>query len=143
MMKQDENNFFFDKNCENKISKEKIISEEKNQRTSVSTNETFEFEFCSDDEIDFNLIAGNIRDEAPRFKTLSGDQELININQLISNGTLTIANFELSNIWLNENMVIINCLKNYGGYDYYSQNGAAIAVLDENKEITRIATYLL
>ena len=55
MSKQDENNFFFDKNCENKISKEKIISEEKNQRTSVSTNETFEFEFCSDDEIDFNF----------------------------------------------------------------------------------------
>ena len=53
---EDKNNFFFDNNCKvnNNISKEKIILDEKNHRTSISTNETFENDFCSDEEFDFN-----------------------------------------------------------------------------------------
>ena len=51
----DKNNFFFDnKSNPNNIIKEKIIFEPKTHRNSISTNETYENEFYSDDEVDFN-----------------------------------------------------------------------------------------
>ena len=51
----DKNNFFFDnKSNPNNIIKEKIIFEPKTHRNSISTNETCENEFYSDDEVDFN-----------------------------------------------------------------------------------------
>ena len=50
----DKNNFFFDSACKNNLFKEKIIFEQKTHRNSISTNETNENEFDSEDEIDFN-----------------------------------------------------------------------------------------
>ena len=51
----DKNNFFFDnKSNPNNIIKEKIIFEPKTLRNSISTNETYENEYYSDDEVDFN-----------------------------------------------------------------------------------------
>ena len=51
----DKNNFFFDnKSNPNNLIKEKIIFEPKTHRNSISTNETYENEFYSDDEVDFN-----------------------------------------------------------------------------------------
>ena len=51
----DKNNFFFDnKSNPNNIIKEKIIFEPKTLRNSISTNETYENEYFSDDEVDFN-----------------------------------------------------------------------------------------
>ena len=51
----DKNNFFFDnKSNTNNIIKEKIIFEPKTLRNSISTNETYENEYYSDDEVDFN-----------------------------------------------------------------------------------------
>ena len=53
-----QNNIFFSNdniiNQNNKISKEDSNSEENNQRNSISTNETFENGFVSDDEINFH-----------------------------------------------------------------------------------------
>ena len=54
-LNSDKNNFFFDnKSNPNNIIKEKIIFEPKTHRNSISTNETYENEFYSDDEVDFN-----------------------------------------------------------------------------------------
>ena len=53
---EDKNNFFFANNCKNNLHKEKIILDQKSHRNSISTNETFENDFLSEDEedIDFN-----------------------------------------------------------------------------------------
>ena len=49
------NNFFFANNCEYNLPKEKIILESNDHRNSISTNETFENEFNSENEnINFN-----------------------------------------------------------------------------------------
>ena len=54
-LNSDKNNFFFDnKSNPNNLIKEKIIFEPKTHRNSISTNETYENEFYSDDEVDFN-----------------------------------------------------------------------------------------
>ena len=50
-----QNNFFFANNCKNNFFKEKIILETNSPRNSISTNETYENDFCSEDEdMDFN-----------------------------------------------------------------------------------------
>ena len=61
MLDSDKNNFF----------KEKIILEPKNQRNSISTNETFENEIYSDNDIDFN------QDFFPKPKTFKFTDMLI------------------------------------------------------------------
>ena len=69
---EDKKNFFFDNNCKDNISKEKIILDEKNNhRTSISTNETFENDFCSDEEFDFNY------DFFPKKKTIKFTEMLV------------------------------------------------------------------
>ena len=52
----DHNNFCLQNNFKKNLFKEKIISEEKNIRNSISTNETYENtnDNDSDNEIDFN-----------------------------------------------------------------------------------------
>ena len=50
----DNNNFFFDTTAKCNLTKEKIIFDQQTHRTSISTNETYENEFDSEDEIDFN-----------------------------------------------------------------------------------------
>ena len=52
----DHNNFCLQNNFKKNLNKEKIISEEKNIRNSISTNETYENnnDNYSDNEIDFN-----------------------------------------------------------------------------------------
>lgn len=71
LINPDKNNFFFDNFCKNNIFKEKIILESTYQRTSISTNETFENEFSSDDEIDFN------QDFFPKHETIKFTDMLV------------------------------------------------------------------
>ena len=55
IVNDEKNNFFFANNCKSDLIKEKIILEQNSHRNSISTNETFENEFFSDDEdINFN-----------------------------------------------------------------------------------------
>ena len=55
IVNDEKNNFFFANNCKSDLIKEKIILEQNSHRNSISTNETFENDFFSDDEdINFN-----------------------------------------------------------------------------------------
>ena len=92
-----ENNFFFANNntidINNSFSKEKLNFEENNERNnSISSNSTFENDFLSDEEIDFN------QDFFPRNKSVKFTDYLVDNWEFKIKMYMSKINMQLSKI---------------------------------------------